>query len=76
MAKKNKKYQKGGKLIGPSHEEGGILVEAEGNEIIINSTKNGAAIKHEDGLLALNENPDEWEIIPKEDARKRSKNYA
>ncbi len=71
-----KKYQKGGKLKGPSHEEGGILIEAEGDEIVVNSTKNGAAIKHEDGLLALNENPDEWEIIPKEDARKRSKNHA
>lgn len=76
MPKKNKKYQEGGQLKGPSHEEGGILVEAEGDEIIVNSTVNEAAIKHEDELLALNENPDEWEIVPKEDARKRSKNYA
>ena len=70
------KYQKGGKLKGPSHEEGGILIEAEGDEIVVNSTKNGAAIKHEDGLLALNKEPDEWEIVPKNDARKRSKNHA
>ena len=35
MPKKNKKYQEGGQLKGPSHEEGGILVEAEGDEIIV-----------------------------------------
>ena len=73
---KRKKYQKGGKFKGPLHEEGGIPIEVEGDEIVINSTMNGAAIEHEDTLLALNENPDEWEIIPKNDARKRSKNHA
>ena len=76
MPKKNKKYQKGGKFKGPSHEDGGIRIEVEGDEIVINSTKNKAAIKHEEGLLALNENPDEWEIVPKKDARKRSKKNA
>ena len=71
-----KKYQKGGKFEGPLHEDGGIPIEVEGDEIVINSGVNAAAIKHEDELLALNENPDEWEIVPKQDARKRSKNYA
>ena len=36
MAKKwEKKYQKGGKLKGPSHKEGGIPIEVEGGEYII-----------------------------------------
>jgi hypothetical protein len=68
-------YQKGGKFEGPSHKDGGIHIEVEGDEIVINSTKNKAAIKHEKELLALNESPDEWEIVPKKDARKRSKKY-
>ena len=76
MPKKIKKYQKGGKFQGATHEEGGIPIEVEGGEIVINSTVNEAAIKHEDELLALNKEPDEWEIIPKQDARKRSKNNA
>jgi hypothetical protein len=76
MPKKNKKYQKGGKFKGAMHEEGGIPIEVEGGEIVINSTVNQAAIEHEDELLALNENPNEWEIVPKNDARKRSKKYA
>ena len=67
-----KKFQKGGKFEGPSHKKGGIPIEVEGDEIVINSTENKAAIKHEHELLALNENPDDWEIIPKIDARKRS----
>ena len=76
MPKKNKKYQKGGKFKGAMHEKGGIPIEVEGGEIVINSTVNQAAIEHEDELLALNENPNEWEIVPKNDARKRSKKYA
>ena len=70
---KRKKYTKGGKLIGPSHDMGGIdaivagerPVELEGNEVVINIKKNGAAKKHEDGLLALNEHPDDYEIVKK-----------
>ena len=61
----SKKAQKGGMLKGPSHKKGGIIIEAEGGEIIINKNKNGAAQKHEDKLLALNKNPDNYEIIEK-----------
>ena len=32
---KKKKYVKGGKLKGPSHDEGGIPIEVEGGEYII-----------------------------------------
>ena len=32
---KKKKYIKGGKLKGPSHEKGGIPIEVEGGEYII-----------------------------------------
>ena len=63
----------GGKLFGPSHDKGGIPIEVEGGEIIINKTENNAAGKHEDKLLALNKNPDAWEIVPTKDARKRGK---
>ena len=62
---KRKKYQKGGKMNGPSHVKGGIDINVEGDEIIINSSENGAAQKHEDKLLALNKNPDNYEIIEK-----------
>ncbi len=63
----------GGTIFGNSHDEGGIPIEVEGGEIIINKTENNAAGKHEDNLLALNENPDAWEIVPTKDARKRGK---
>ncbi len=70
---KKKKYQSGGKIKGPSHDKGGVdavvggvkPVELEGNEIIINVNHNGAASKHEDKLLALNDNPDDYEIVKK-----------
>ena len=89
-AKALRDYQKGGLLKGPSHEEGGIIVEAEGNEYIVNDSINGAASKHREGLEGLNENPDDYEIVKKDsilmakhggkipvfDARKRSKNNA
>ena len=65
--------QTGGKLFGPSHKNGGIDINVEGEEIIINKTENNAAGKHEDKLLALNKNPDAWEIVPTKDARKRGK---
>lgn len=54
-----------GKLNGPSHRRGGIKIEAEGGEIIINKNKNNAAGIHEEGLLALNENPNDYEIVKK-----------
>ena len=64
-----KKYNVGGLLEGPSHEQGGIPILAEGGEVIVNDAVNNAASKHEEGLLALNENPDEYMII---DARDRN----
>ena len=74
-------YQKGGKLKGPSHDKGGIPgkvkgssqpLEFEGGEVVINTSVNGAADKHGKNLLALNKNPDDFEIVRKTDARKRT----
>ena len=62
---KKKKYDKGGKFKGPSHDNGGIDINVEGGEIIINKNENGAAEKHGKKLLALNNNPDDYEIIKK-----------
>ena len=81
MPKKfKKKYPNGGKMIGPSHDNGGIDINVEGDEIIINKTKNNAAGIHEQDLLALNNNPDDYVIVkkseyswPSKDARKRGK---
>ena len=82
---KKKKYDKGGKMNGASHDEGGININVEGGEIIINKNKNNAAGKHEKDLLNLNNNPDDYEIVKKDsyedggyvyptfDARKRGK---
>ena len=64
-----KKYAIGGLLEGPSHEEGGIPLLAEGGEVIVNDYINNAASKHEEELLALNENPDDYMIV---DARNRN----
>ena len=63
---KKKKYVKGGMLKGPSHDEGGFDINVEGNEIMINTSVNGAAQKHKKGLLGLNKNPDDYEIIKKD----------
>ncbi len=68
---KKQKYQDGGLLKGASHAEGGIPIEAEGGEIIINKNMNNAAGMHEDKLLALNENPDDYAIIPISNAMER-----
>ena len=57
------KAQMGGLLTGASHEEGGVPVLAEGGEVMINKSINNAAGIHEDELLALNENPEDYEII-------------
>ena len=74
MAKK-KKNIKGGKLNGPSHEEGGIPIEVEGGEFIVNISKNGAAKKHKDGLVALNDNPDNYEIVEKNSKLPKGNDY-
>ena len=34
--KKRKKYNVGGNINGPSHDNGGVIIEAEGGEYIIN----------------------------------------
>ena len=34
--KKRKKYNIGGNINGPSHDNGGVVIEAEGGEYIIN----------------------------------------
>ena len=69
---KKQKYQDGGLLKGKSHEEGGIPILAEGGEVIINKNMNNAAGMHEDELLALNENPEDYAIIPISNAMERS----
>ena len=56
----------GGMLEGNSHAQGGIPIEAEGGEIMINTSMNKAADKHKDGLLALNESPDDYMIVEKD----------
>jgi hypothetical protein len=65
MANKWKKYPKGGEILGNTHEEGGVPLIAEGDEIIINANENNAARIHQDELLALNENPEDYQIIHK-----------
>ena len=75
-------YYKGGKMNGPSHNKGGININVEGGEIVINKSINNAAGKHEKNLLNLNNNPDDYVIVkkskinynwPSNDARKRGK---
>ena len=61
-----KRYPGGGTLEGVSHAQGGIPIEAEGGEIMVNTSMNGAADKHQEGLLALNENPDDYIIVEKD----------
>ena len=65
--KGSQRAEEGGLLNGASHEEGGILIEAEGNEFIIRNTSvNRATI----GMLEyINEHGD----LPMNDARNRSK---
>lgn len=74
----SKPAKQGGKMKGPSHKDGGIDINVEGGEIVINKTINDAAGKHEKNLLALNKNPKNYKIVkehdyPVFDARKRGK---
>jgi len=65
----NKNFKRnpmGGMLEGNSHAQGGIPIEAEGGEMMVNTSMNGAADKHKEGLLALNENPDDYMIVEKD----------
>ena len=50
-----------------------LIDKPTSGEIIINKTENDAAGKHENKLLALNKNPDEWEIVPTRNAKNRGR---
>ena len=73
MAKK-KKYPKGGKLKGPSHDKGGIDINVEGGEYIIKADS-----VNEDTLPLLEEINKTGSygcgghVYPTTDARKRKK---
>ena len=62
--KGSNRAQKGGLIKGRSHEEGGQVIEVEGEEVVVNNSINNAASMHEEGLLALNENPEDYMIVP------------
>ena len=64
--KKRKKYLKGGNLKGPSHDNGGIIIEAEGGEYIIK--KKSVNPKTEAVLEYINTH---GKLPPVFDARKR-----
>ena len=66
--KKRKKYLKGGNLKGPSHDNGGIIIEAEGGEYIIK--KKSGNPKTEAVLEYINTH---GKLPPVIDARKRGK---
>ena len=67
MAKEWEKYPQGGTLNGPSHEAGGVPIEAEGGEFIIKKDSvNRSTI---DALEYINKHGD----LPMSDARKRRK---
>ena len=72
---KKKKYVIGGKTNGPSHAEGGIDINVEGGEFIIK--KDSVNPRTEALLNYINKNGklpiDEYDILPTNDARKRSK---
>ena len=67
------KYYIGGEVEGPSHDAGGVPIEVEGGEIVINNGVNGAAQMHEGGLLALNENPEAYKIVKRGTSKKVGK---
>ena len=72
-----KSMQKGGKLEGPSHKDGGIPIEVEGGEFIIK--KSSVNDKTLPVLKEINETgkyEDGGYVYPTIDARKRSKNNA
>ena len=67
------KYYMGGEIEGPSHDAGGVPIEVEGGEVVINNGVNGAAQMHEGGLLALNENPEDYMIVKRDTYKKGGK---
>ena len=66
--KKRKKYQKGGNINGPSHEQGGQIIEVEGGEYVIN--KKAVNPQTETVLEYINTH---GKLPPVIDARKRGK---
>ena len=64
--KKRKKYVVGGNINGPSHEQGGVPIEVEGGEYIIN--KKAVNPKTEAVLEYINTH---GKLPPVFDARKR-----
>ena len=73
--KKRKKYVVGGNIKGPSHKKGGVVIEAEGGEYIIN--KQAVNPQTEAVLEYINETgklPYKYGgKVPVIDARKRGK---
>ncbi len=65
--KKNKKYVSGGMIYGPSHNDGGVLIEAEGDEYII---KRDSVNKQ---TIPVLEYINKYGKLPSQDARKRRK---
>ena len=63
--KKRKKYNIGGNINGPSHDNGGVVIEAEGGEYIIN--KDSVNPQTERVLEYINK----YGKLPSFDARKR-----
>ena len=66
--KKRKKYNVGGNINGPSHDNGGVIIEAEGGEYVIN--KKAVNPKTEAVLEYINTH---GKLPPVIDARKRGK---
>ena len=71
---KKKKYVKGGKLNGPSHNKGGIDINVEGGEYVIK--KDSVNAQTEPILEAINKTGKYrcgGHVYPTSDARKRGK---
>ena len=66
--KKRKKYVVGGNINGPSHENGGVIIEVEGGEYVIN--KKAVNPKTQAVLEYINTH---GKLPPVFDARKRGK---
>ena len=72
---KKKKYNKGGKMNGPSHDKGGIPIEVEGGEFVI---KKSSVNKETEPLLEKINKTGKLNYqcggkVPHSDARKRRK---
>ena len=65
--KKRKKYNIGGNIKGPSHDNGGVIIEAEGGEYIVNNKSVNPQTK------AVLEYINKYGKLPSLDARKRGK---